>query len=116
MTTAPALDVVGIEAGYEPGLAIVRGASLALQQGEILAVLGPNGAGKSTLVKAAAGLVPKFAGRVSLHGRDITAVPAHQYYLLPHAPHGAAATFADWLAGICGEAAAQALALVSRRA
>lgn len=46
----------------------------------------------------------------------ITAVPAHQYYLLPYAAHGAATTFADWLVGICSEAAAQALALVSRRA
>ncbi|HSW25406.1 MAG TPA: ATP-binding cassette domain-containing protein, partial [Burkholderiaceae bacterium] len=77
MTTA-ALDVQGLEAGYEPGLPIVRGASLTLHAGEILAVLGPNGAGKSTLVKAAAGLVTKFAGRVALHGRDITAVPAHR--------------------------------------
>ncbi|HSW26661.1 MAG TPA: ATP-binding cassette domain-containing protein [Burkholderiaceae bacterium] len=78
MTAAPALDVQGLEAGYEPGLPIVRGASLALRPGEILAVLGPNGAGKSTLVKATAGLVPKFAGRVALHGRDITTVPAHR--------------------------------------
>jgi branched-chain amino acid transport system ATP-binding protein len=78
MTQTPALDVQDLEAGYEPGLPIVRGASLALRSGEILAVLGPNGAGKSTLVKAAAGLVLKFAGRVALHGRDITAVPAHR--------------------------------------
>lgn len=45
----------------------------------------------------------------------LTATPAHQYYLLPHAPHGAAALFADWLVEVCGEVAAQALALVSRR-
>jgi branched-chain amino acid transport system ATP-binding protein len=76
--TAAALDVHELHAGYEPGLPIVRGASLALQPGEIFAVLGPNGAGKSTLVKAAVGLVPKFAGRVALYGRDITAVPAHR--------------------------------------
>jgi LysR family glycine cleavage system transcriptional activator len=45
---------------------------------------------------------------------QIHATPAHQYYLLPHAGQGAAATFADWLADISAEAAAQALALVSR--
>ena len=44
----------------------------------------------------------------------ITATPAHQYYLLPHAAQGAAAAFADWLAAECGEIAAQAQALLSR--
>jgi branched-chain amino acid transport system ATP-binding protein len=65
-------------AGYEPGLAIVKGASLQVRQGEIMAILGPNGAGKSTLVKAAAGLVPVFSGQVLMEGRNITRVPAHR--------------------------------------
>lgn len=73
-----ALEIQALEAGYEPGLPIVRGASLAVQPGEIVAILGPNGAGKSTLVKAVAGLVPITAGRVLLHGQDITRVPAHR--------------------------------------
>lgn len=73
-----ALEVQALEAAYEPGLPIVRGASLAVQPGEIVAILGPNGAGKSTLVKAVAGLVPVTAGCVRLHGRDITRVPAHR--------------------------------------
>ncbi len=73
-----ALQIENLEAGYEPGLPIVRGASLTVMPGEIVAILGPNGAGKSTLVKAAAGLVPISAGRVLLHGQDITRVPAHR--------------------------------------
>lgn len=73
-----ALAIEQLEAAYEPGLPIVRGASLAVQAGEIVAILGPNGAGKSTLVKAVAGLVPVTAGRVLLHGQDITRVPAHR--------------------------------------
>lgn len=73
-----ALRIESLEAAYEPGLPIVRGASLAVRPGEIMAILGPNGAGKSTLVKAAAGLVPISAGRVLLHGQDITRVPAHR--------------------------------------
>jgi branched-chain amino acid transport system ATP-binding protein len=76
--TVPALQIEALEAGYDPGLPIVRGASLSVAQGEIVAVLGPNGAGKSTLVKAVAGLVPVSAGRVRLHGQDITRVPAHR--------------------------------------
>jgi len=73
-----ALEMQAIEGGYEPGLPILRGASLRVARGEIVALLGPNGAGKSTLVKAAAGLVPIWAGRVALGGRDITQVPAHR--------------------------------------
>jgi branched-chain amino acid transport system ATP-binding protein len=72
------LVVEDLVAGYEPGLPIVRGASLRVQAGEIVAILGPNGAGKSTLVKAIAGLVPKFSGRVSLDGADITSRRAHE--------------------------------------
>lgn len=75
---AVALTIENLEAGYEPGLPIVRGASLAVSPGEIVAILGPNGAGKSTLVKAVAGLVPITGGRVLLHGQDITRVPAHR--------------------------------------
>jgi branched-chain amino acid transport system ATP-binding protein len=72
------LAVDDLVAGYDPAVPIVRGASLAVAKGEILAVLGPNGAGKSTLIKAVAGLVPVTSGRVTLAGRDITAVPAHR--------------------------------------
>jgi branched-chain amino acid transport system ATP-binding protein len=74
----PALELTAIEGGYEPGLPILRGASLTVMPGEIVALLGPNGAGKSTLVKAAAGLVPIWSGRVLLGGRDITATPTHR--------------------------------------
>ncbi|MBL8347835.1 MAG: ABC transporter ATP-binding protein [Rubrivivax sp.] len=73
-----ALAIERLEAGYEPGLPIVRGASLSVAPGEIVAILGPNGAGKSTLVKAVAGLVPVSGGRVLLGDSDITHTPAHR--------------------------------------
>lgn len=74
----PVLSIEKLEAGYEPGLPIVKGASLTVYSGEIVAIIGPNGAGKSTLVKAVAGLVPISGGRVLLCADEITQVPAHQ--------------------------------------
>jgi branched-chain amino acid transport system ATP-binding protein len=78
MTTNPILAVESVFAGYEPGVPIVRGASMSVARGEIVAVLGPNGAGKSTLIKAIAGIIPKFSGRVMLEGEDITERRPHQ--------------------------------------
>jgi branched-chain amino acid transport system ATP-binding protein len=74
----PLLAVESVFAGYEPGVPIVRGASISVERGEIVVILGPNGAGKSTLIKAVAGLVPKFSGRVTLAGEDISARKPHE--------------------------------------
>ena len=76
MTTV--LETRDLLAGYEPGLPIVRGASISVGRGELVVVLGPNGAGKSTLIKAIAGLVPIEGGAVLLEGRPITRLPAHR--------------------------------------
>jgi branched-chain amino acid transport system ATP-binding protein len=73
-----ALSCQDLVAGYEPGLSIVKGASVAVETGEIFAIFGPNGAGKSTLVKAMVGLVPITDGQVQLGGTDITQLPAHR--------------------------------------
>ena len=78
MTAGPMLEVTKVFAGYEPGVPIVRGASIAVARGEIVAVLGPNGAGKSTLIKAIAGVVPKFSGRVVLNGDEVTRRKPHE--------------------------------------
>jgi hypothetical protein len=43
----------------------------------------------------------------------VLARPATQYYVMPHAPGGAAALFAQWLGQACARVATDALALVS---
>ena len=66
-----------VVAGYVPGVDILKGVNLRLEEGELVGIIGPNGAGKSTLVKALFGLIPVRSGRVPLHGEDITGLKAH---------------------------------------
>lgn len=66
--------VLGVEklaAGYGKK-EVVRGASLALHDGEIVVVLGHNGAGKTTLMKAIFGLIRPNSGKVTYYGEDVT--------------------------------------------
>ena len=72
------LSADAVVAGYEPGVPIVRGATLGVAAGEILVLLGPNGAGKSTLAKAVAGIVRLSSGDVRLGGASLAGVPAHE--------------------------------------
>jgi ABC-type branched-subunit amino acid transport system ATPase component len=67
-------DVV---AGYIPGVNILNGCDLYVQEGELVGIIGPNGAGKSTLLKAMFGLVKVRTGTVTLRGDSITNLKAH---------------------------------------
>jgi iron complex transport system ATP-binding protein len=49
---------------------VVRGASAAVDAGQLVVVVGPNGAGKTTLLRALAGLVEPRAGAVRVFGKD----------------------------------------------
>ena len=65
------LEVQDLVAGYGDS-DILRGLSLRVDRGELVAVIGPNGAGKSTPLKTLAGLLRPRAGRIALGGADIT--------------------------------------------
>jgi len=72
------LDARDVVAGYLPGVDILNGCSLTVNDGEIIGIIGPNGAGKSTLVKVLFGLVPLRGGSVHLRGEDTTRKPPHE--------------------------------------
>ena len=66
-----------VVAGYVPGVNILNGCDLYVQDGELVGIIGPNGAGKSTLLKAMFGLVGIRTGTVVLRGEPITGLKAH---------------------------------------
>lgn len=68
------LDVGNLAAGYG-SLEVVRGATLQVDAGEIVAIVGPNGAGKTTLLKAIARSLPVKGGTLTFSGEDISALP-----------------------------------------
>lgn len=62
---APLLRVNNIEVVYSDVILVLRGLSLAVPKGEIVALLGANGAGKSTTLKAISGLLKTEEGAVT---------------------------------------------------
>lgn len=67
--------------------------NLEIEQGEFFSLLGPSGCGKSTTLRMLAGFIAPSTGRISVHGRDITALPPEardigivfqNYAIFPH--------------------------------
>lgn len=68
------LEVQGLHVVIE-GLPILHDVSLALEQGEIVAVVGANGAGKTTLLRTIIGLIQPIRGQICFAGKEITHLP-----------------------------------------
>ena len=108
---------------------VLRDLSLSVAQGEFVSLLGPSGCGKTTLLRCIAGLLHPDRGQITVGGRDITALAAHQrnvgvvfqnYALFPHLTVAENIAFGLRARGISkAEAAprvAEALALVRMEA
>ena len=70
------LEIKDLRAGYGP-IDALRGVSLTVDKGEIVALIGANGAGKTTTLMSISGCVKARGGTVTFDGRDITNTPAH---------------------------------------
>ena len=69
MTTI--VDVKNLRKTYPDGFEALKGVSLEIAEGEILALLGPNGAGKTTLISALCGITTPTGGSAFVGGHDI---------------------------------------------
>ncbi|MCC9309625.1 ABC transporter ATP-binding protein [Kitasatospora sp. RB6PN24] len=68
--TGIVLEARGLELSFGPTPAL-RGADLAVEAGEILAIMGPSGSGKSTLLHCLAGILTPDAGEIEFAGRRL---------------------------------------------
>ena len=73
------LEIRKLEAGYG-ALPVLRGVSLAVPQGKVVALLGGNGAGKTTTMKTVVGVVRATGGEIELDGERIDRLPSHAIF------------------------------------
>lgn len=68
----------------------IKGISIEVNQGEVIALIGANGAGKTTILHTVTGLIAPKAGSIVFEGQDITKVPAHKIVSMgmAHVPEG----------------------------
>jgi branched-chain amino acid transport system ATP-binding protein len=84
-----ALEIEELSAGYDRA-AVVRGLTLTVSPGEVVALIGANGAGKTTTLRAISGLVKPMAGRIRLGGEDLARMSptARVRHGIVHVPQG----------------------------
>ena len=75
---APYLAINNVEVIYNHVILVLKGVSLQVPQGGIVALLGANGAGKSSFLNALVGLVPVASGRVVFRGEELQRLAPEQ--------------------------------------
>lgn len=56
---------------------IVHDITISARPGQITCIFGPNGSGKSTVIKAIAGLLPAWSGRIAIGNTELSGLPVH---------------------------------------
>jgi branched-chain amino acid transport system ATP-binding protein len=85
----PVLSVEGLRVSYG-AIEALRGVSLEVLPGQVVALIGANGAGKTTTLRAVSGMLRPAGGAVRLFGEEVTSLPSHRLVArgMAHAPEG----------------------------
>ena len=88
-TNKPLLEIKDLQVYYGV-IRALKGISLTVNEGEIVALIGANGAGKTTTLHTITGLIPSSAGTIMYDGHELTKVPAHNIVSMgmAHVPEG----------------------------
>jgi len=65
------VEIENLTKTYDDGFEALKGVSLGIGEGEILALLGPNGAGKTTLISIICGITSPTSGHIRVGGHDV---------------------------------------------
>ncbi|HEX2179155.1 MAG TPA: ABC transporter ATP-binding protein, partial [Actinomycetota bacterium] len=81
------LDDVRVRYG---NIEAVKGISMQVDEGQIVALIGGNGAGKTTTLKTISGTLPTSSGKITFAGETISALPSHEVVSrgISHTPEG----------------------------
>ncbi len=87
--TTPILQVENLRVSYG-AIEALRGVSLEVLPGQVVALIGANGAGKTTTLRAVSGMLRPAGGVVRLLGEVVTGLPSHRLVArgMAHAPEG----------------------------
>ena len=77
MNNTPLLEVSDLKVAYG-GIHAVKGISLQVAPGELVALIGSNGAGKTTTLKTLAGMIAPVSGKVHYDGNSLHSIAAHR--------------------------------------
>ena len=83
------LEIRDLEVNYGM-IAAIKGVSLDVNEGEVIALIGANGAGKTTILHTITGLLKAKTGSIMFEGHELTKTPAHKIVELgmAHVPEG----------------------------
>ena len=73
----PAARVAGVSK-YFGKTGVLQNISFDVAEGEALVLLGASGSGKTTILRIIAGLEQPYTGKIFLHGKDVTELPARE--------------------------------------